>query len=59
MFSNNITRFLVLLTASIFTSQAAHAQYYAITGVKTGISQAGARPARRNLLEMQKDTPTW
>ena len=33
---------------------------YAITGVKTGINSAtGARPARKNILDLQNDVPTW
>jgi hypothetical protein len=44
------------------TSQAkdAAADYYAITGVDTGRdTQTGARPARRNILDLQNDGPSW
>ncbi|KAE9377099.1 Di-copper centre-containing protein [Stipitochalara longipes BDJ] len=57
--SSNVIRFLVLLAFSVFSARAAHAQYFAITGVHTGTAQSGARPARRNILDMQNDTPTW
>jgi hypothetical protein len=56
---SNVIRFLVLLTISIYSIQAAHAQHYPITGVHTGIYFSGARPARRNILDMQNDAPTW
>jgi tyrosinase len=56
---NNVIRFLVLLTISIYSIQAAHAQRYPITGVHTGVNPSGARPARRNILDMQNDAPTW
>jgi tyrosinase len=59
MFFNNVIRFLTLFALLIFSAQVVHAQYYAITGVQTGISQSGARPARRNILDMQNDVPTW
>jgi tyrosinase len=59
MFSNNVIRFLVLFAVSVFSAQAAHAQYYAITGVHTSVSPSGARPARRNILDMQNDIPIW
>jgi tyrosinase len=59
MLSNNAIRFLAVLIISVFSAQAAHAQYYAITGVQTGVSPSGARPARRNILDMQKDVPSW
>jgi tyrosinase len=59
MFFDNVIRFLALLALLIFSAQAVHAQYHAITGVQTGISQSGARPARRNILDMQNDVPTW
>jgi hypothetical protein len=33
---------------------------YAITGVQTGIDTAtGARPLRLNILDLQKDIPSW
>lgn len=33
---------------------------YAITGVQTGIDPAtGARPLRINILDLQKDVPSW
>ncbi|KAF4635965.1 hypothetical protein G7Y89_g2127 [Cudoniella acicularis] len=33
---------------------------YAITGLHTGVnSQSGARPARRNILDLQNDVPAW
>lgn len=56
---NNVIRFLVLLATSIYSLQAAHAQHYPITGVHTGVNSSGARPARRNILDMQNDAPTW
>jgi tyrosinase len=59
MFSNNMVRFIVLLTVLVLSAAAAHAQYYAISGVHTGVSPSGARPVRRNVLDMQNDTPTW
>ncbi|KAH8770537.1 hypothetical protein BGZ57DRAFT_437429 [Hyaloscypha finlandica] len=59
MFFNNVIRFLALFALLIFSAQVVHAQHYAITGVQTGISQSGARPARRNILDMQNDVPTW
>jgi tyrosinase len=59
MFFNNVIRFLALFALLIFSAQIVHAQHYAITGVQTGISQSGARPARRNILDMQNDVPTW
>jgi hypothetical protein len=35
-------------------------QYYSITGTHGGVvAKTGWRPARRNLLDMQKDAPTW
>jgi tyrosinase len=38
----------------------AAAQHYPITGVHTGINNiTGARPARRNINDVQKDTVTW
>ncbi|CAG8976243.1 hypothetical protein HYALB_00009418 [Hymenoscyphus albidus] len=41
----------------------AHAQtddsYIAMTGVQTGVTAEGARPARRNLLDLQNDIPAW
>jgi tyrosinase len=34
--------------------------HYAITGIKTGIDQVtGSRPARRNILDLQQDVPSW
>jgi tyrosinase len=34
--------------------------HYAITGVQTGVDKAtGARPLRRNILDLQTDVPTW
>lgn len=34
-------------------------QHYAITGVHAGVNtMSGARPARRNILDMQKDSVT-
>lgn len=34
--------------------------HYPITGLQTGVDQAtGARPARRNILDLQQDEPTW
>ncbi|KAH8588949.1 hypothetical protein B0O99DRAFT_524064 [Bisporella sp. PMI_857] len=36
------------------------AAHYPITGVHTGIDpQTGARPARRNILDLQNDLPAW
>lgn len=41
------------------TNERAHFQYYAITGVHTGVNaQSGARPARQNILVMQNDPYT-
>ena len=57
---------LVLLIASTChvtaasTKKVPQTQYYAITGTHTGVnSQTGARPARRNIDDLQKDTPSW
>lgn len=34
--------------------------HYAITGVHTGVNtQTGVRPARRDILELQNDIPSW
>ncbi|ESZ89927.1 hypothetical protein SBOR_9689 [Sclerotinia borealis F-4128] len=36
------------------------ASYYPISGVHTGVdTQTGARPARRDILDLQNDVPTW
>lgn len=36
------------------------ASYYPISGVHTGVdAQTGARPARRDILDLQNDVPTW
>ncbi|PVH82540.1 Di-copper centre-containing protein [Cadophora sp. DSE1049] len=49
---------LLLFSAHLIYS--AQAQHYGVTGIKTGIDpQTGARPARRNILDMQNDIPTW
>jgi hypothetical protein len=33
---------------------------YPLHGVQTGVDpQTGARPARRNLLDLQNDVPAW
>lgn len=35
-------------------------QHYVVTGTHTGVNQAtGARPARRNILDLQEDAPSW
>ena len=35
-------------------------QYYPIIGTQSGVdSQTGARPFRRNILDLQNDTPAW
>ena len=51
---------LALIAADADTSSKKNNyQHYAITGVQTGVNTAsGARPARRNILEMQNDTTT-
>jgi tyrosinase len=34
--------------------------HYPITGIQTGVNQAtGARPPRRNILDLQEDEPAW
>ena len=36
------------------------ASYYPISGVHTGVNvQTGERPARRDILDLQNDIPTW
>lgn len=50
---------MVLMIVSAISAWAAHEQYYAITGVHTALGSSGARPARRNILDMQNDVPTW
>lgn len=36
------------------------AQQLPLTGVHSGVdSQTGARPARRDILDLQNDLPTW
>lgn len=35
------------------------AQHYPITGVFTGYGAAGQRPARQNILTLQKDVYQW
>lgn len=48
---------LVTITTYLVPTVYAH---YAITGVKTGVDDStGARPPRRNILDLQKDLPTW
>lgn len=33
---------------------------YPLSGVQTGVNpQTGARPARRNILDLQNDVPAW
>jgi tyrosinase len=34
--------------------------HYSITGIQTGVNQrTGARPLRRNILDLQNDEATW
>lgn len=36
------------------------ASYYPVGGVHTGVNEkTGARPARRDILDLQNDVPTW
>lgn len=37
----------------------ASAQYYAITGVHGGVRTNGSRPARLNIITLQKDPYAW
>lgn len=54
-----LTSYLGFGAADTITKKSVDRQY-AITGVKTGIDSAtGARPTRRNIIDMQNDTPTW
>lgn len=50
--------FLFLLFS--FSLNLVLAGHYGISGVQTGIDAlTGARPARRNIVDVQKDIPTW
>lgn len=59
MLSQSISSWSIL-TALIALLSAVDAQYVAITGVKTGINTAtGARPFRKNIMDLTKDVPSW
>lgn len=50
---------LRLVAADADASSKNNYQHYAITGVHTGVSAvSGARPVRRNILDMQEDSTT-
>jgi hypothetical protein len=55
-----VKHILTLLAVGAICFKDATAQHYPITGVHTGINnKTGARPARRNINDLQKDTVTW
>lgn len=48
--------FLSCVIATLSCATSIRAQYYPLTGVQTGKTQSGSRPARQNILDLQKDS---
>lgn len=58
MISRQLHLLLSLVGAFFFASIVS--AKYPLPGVQTGVNpQTGARPARRNILDLQNDVPTW
>ena len=51
-----ILSFIFLIVAS---RNVANSQHVAVTGVQTGIKDDGTTPYRRDIRDLQKDTPSW
>jgi hypothetical protein len=52
--------FTSCLAATAANEERAAYNHYPITGVQTGANRAtGELPARRNILDLQNDEPTW